>query len=95
MAPEDRLDRIEGKVDKLVEAMTAMIRFEEQIASHQAGMERFGFRVDDLETRVETMEKRQPIYELWAGWAGKLTLVLLTGLLTATLTLVIKNGGLW
>lgn len=92
MAPDERLDRIESKVDTLVAAMSEMIRFEEKIASHQEAMARFGFRLDDLEERTEVIEKRVPVYDMWAGWANKIALVIIGALTLAIIGLVITGG---
>lgn len=89
MAPDDRLDRIESKVDTLVDAMTQIVRFEEKISSHQAGMERFGFRLDDIEERVEQIEKRVPVYDLWSGWANKILMIVVGLLITALVSMVV------
>jgi len=86
---EDRLDRIENKLDKLTEVVAAMVRLEEKLASHQGGMERFGFRLDDIEERVEQIEKRVPVYNLWVGWMNKVALVVVSALVLAVLGLVL------
>ncbi|MGD9381291.1 MAG: hypothetical protein PVI03_02505 [Candidatus Thorarchaeota archaeon] len=90
MAQEDRLDRIESKVDTLVEAMTRMVRFEEKIANHQQGMERFGFRLDDIEGRVEVIEKLVPVYNMWTSWANKVAFIIISALTLAILGIVIS-----
>lgn len=88
VAPEDRLDRIESKVDKLVDAMTELVRFEEKIAAHQTGMERFGFRLDDLEQRIETIEKVMPLINLLLKATGRIGLTVLGAITLAVLGLI-------
>ena len=82
MAPDERLDRIEGKVDKLVEAMSEMIRFESKIASHQEALARFGMRADDIEQRVEKIEQRyisfDPQRSVRVRVAGRLAMAIAT-----------------
>lgn len=75
---EDRLSRIEDKVDKLVDAMTSLVRFEEKISTHTAGMERFGFRLDNLEERVEEIEKVMPLVKLLLASVNKITISIIT-----------------
>jgi len=75
---EDRLGRIEDKVDKLVDAMTSLVRFEEKISTHQAGMERFGFRLDNIEERVEEIEKVMPLIKLLLASVNKITISIVT-----------------
>lgn len=96
MSDEDRLHRIESKVDTLAEgvaslkeAVAEMIRFEEKIAAHQESLERVRFRQDDMESRLETVEKRIPIYDMWTGWANKTALIVIAALTTALLAVVI------
>lgn len=88
MVAEDRLTRIEDKVDKLVDAMTQLVRFEEKIASHQTGMERFGFRLDDIEQRLEVIEKVMPLINLLLKGTGKVGLAIITAVALAITGLV-------
>ena len=88
MVAEDRLTRIEDKVDKLVDAMTQLVRFEEKIASHQTGMERFGFRLDDIEQRLEVIEKVMPLINLLLKGTGKVGLAIMIAVALAITSLV-------
>ena len=88
MAAEDRLTRIETKVDRLVDAMTQLVRLEERIASHQTGMERFGFRLDDTEQRLEVIEKVMPLINLLLRGTGKVGLAIITAVALAITGLV-------
>lgn len=88
MGEEERLDRIEGKVDTLIQAMAQMVRLEERIATHQAGMERFGFRMDDMEARLETIEKKMPLINLILTAFGKVGILVLTAIVLAVLGLI-------
>lgn len=49
-ANDHRFDRIEAKIDKLTDAVTKIVKVEEQIASNNR-------RVDSLETRVDQNTK--------------------------------------
>lgn len=92
VAPEDRLDRIEVKLDALIDAMTSLVRLEEKFAaheeSHRNAMERYGFRLDDLEQRVEAIEKVMPLVNLLLKGTGKVGLALITGVALAIVGLV-------
>lgn len=79
---EDRLSRIEDKVDKLVDAMTMLVRIDEKIASHQSGMKRFGVRLDNLEERVESIEVVMPLVKLLLANVNKVFISIVT-LITA------------
>lgn len=85
----ERLTRIENKVDRLADAITEMIKFEAHLAAHTTALERFGFRLDNMEARIEEIEKGVPIWNLWSGWAGKLTMTALIALVGSVLALVI------
>lgn len=85
---EERLDRIEGKVDTLIQAMAQMVRLEERIATHQAGMERFGFRMDDMEERLEVIEKKMPLVNLILNAFGKVGILVLTAIVLGVLSLI-------
>lgn len=79
---EERLSRIESKVDKLVDAMAELIRFEEKMAQCKQDMDRIQFRQDDLETRVEEIEKKMPVINIALAIFGKVGLTIIT-LITA------------
>lgn len=66
-----RFDRIETKVDKLVDTLSTLVRMEEKMSSHSQGMQRLGARVDDLEYRLEVIEKRMPLINLIVAGFGK------------------------
>lgn len=89
MVTEDRLDRIENKVDKLVEGMVELIRFEEKMLHCKEGMERLGFRQDDLEERVEAIEKDMPILKLLARSIWRIIMGVITLVVAAVIGLVI------
>ena len=78
MVSEDRLTRIENKVDKLVEAMSSLIRFEEKMAHVISKGERLEFRADDIEDRVEAIEKKMPLINLMLSATGKVSIAVLT-----------------
>lgn len=89
MAPDERLDRIESKVDKLAEAIMELVRLEEKMIQTQQALMRFGMRADDIEQRVEKIERKIPIYDMWSGWANKVALLVIAALCAAVLGLVL------
>lgn len=54
-----RLDRLDSKMDAMAQAVTALARIEERVASHIVGMQRMGKQIDDIEERVAELEKGQ------------------------------------
>jgi len=83
-----RLDRMESKLDGLIEAMTQLVRFEEKISTHSTAMDRFGFRVDDMEKRIEDIERVMPLVNLLLKGTGKVGLAIVTAVALAITGLV-------
>lgn len=54
---EDRLTRIEGKLDKMAEAITLLARMEERMVTLFKRMEKYDESQSDLTERVQEIEK--------------------------------------
>jgi len=54
---EDRLSRIENKLDKLAEAVVSLARMEERMITLFNRMDKYEERQGDLEERIEGVEK--------------------------------------
>jgi len=52
-AQTNRLDRIESKLDKVVDTLTVLARVEERQQASNKRMDRFEFRLDELETDLD------------------------------------------
>ena len=50
---EDRLNRIEQKLDRLVDVVESIARVEEKQAANDAKLNRFEFRLDKLEDDID------------------------------------------
>tara|TARA_S200000501_G_C20861758_1_gene760132 strand:- start:1586 stop:1864 length:279 start_codon:yes stop_codon:yes gene_type:complete len=48
-----RLERVENKIDRLTEVLTAIARIEEQINGQNARLKRHEFRLDENEDKIE------------------------------------------
>jgi hypothetical protein len=48
-----RLDRLENKIDKLVDVIASMARVEEKIVGQDARLKRHEFRLDENERKIE------------------------------------------
>jgi hypothetical protein len=57
MAAEDRLTRIENKLDQLTDAMVAMARMEERMVTLFKRMDRYDEAHVKLENKLSTLEK--------------------------------------
>lgn len=57
MADEQRLERMENKIDDLTKVVTSMARIEERMITLFKRMETYEFRHDNLDSRVGDVEK--------------------------------------
>jgi hypothetical protein len=55
---ESRFDRLEQKIDKLTDAVTKIVRVEEQLISNNKRVDRLELRMDDLEDDVKKPYER-------------------------------------
>lgn len=72
---EDRFDRIEGKIDKLVDAVLKM-------AHLQGAVDRNGARITNIEETLRDIEKKMPLLDVMLKTIGKVggtVVVLLVG----------------
>jgi uncharacterized coiled-coil protein SlyX len=56
MAEDHRLDRIEQKLDKLAEAVSAIARVEEKIYASTKRIDRLEFRLDEQENDLDSIK---------------------------------------
>ena len=54
---EDRLNRIEQKIDKLSEAITMIARVEEKLLANNARVDRLEFRADEQEGDIDNLKE--------------------------------------
>ena len=57
MADEQRLERMENKIDELTKVVTSMARIEERMITLFKRMETYEFRHDNLDSRISDVEK--------------------------------------
>jgi len=55
----DRLDRLEGKVDRMVEILSTVARVEERQAQQRETVGRVWTAIEAFEARINELEKRQ------------------------------------
>ena len=58
MADDNRLDRIEAKIDKLSDAMVTLARAEEKLASMAKNQDNNHERVNKLSAKLDDIEKK-------------------------------------
>ena len=61
MSEEQRLERIEKKLDQMSEAIVSLARMEERMVTLFRRMDAYDDRQSEMGKRVETLEKRQGI----------------------------------
>jgi chromosome segregation ATPase len=81
---EDRLNRIEQKLDKLVDIVESIARVEEKIASNDSKMERFEYRLDKMEEEVGDVGKIARQNSGVAKFADKFFWLLIGGMVSVT-----------
>jgi SMC interacting uncharacterized protein involved in chromosome segregation len=57
VADEQRLERMENKIDELTKVVTSMARIEERMITLFKRMETYEFRHDNLDSRISDVEK--------------------------------------
>lgn len=85
---EDRLNRIEQKLDKLVDIIESIARVEEKIASNDSKSERLEFRLDKLEEEMDEVGKLARQNSGVANFADKFFWLLIGGVVSFTVWLV-------
>jgi hypothetical protein len=57
MSDDQRFDRLEQKIDKLTDAVTKIVRVEEQLISNNKRVDRLEVRVDKNEADIDNIAK--------------------------------------
>jgi hypothetical protein len=79
----DRLDRIEGKLDKMSEAIVSLARMEERMITLFKRMDKYDEEQTSIERRVATVETAQATHNGSSTWVDKIVMILVAGALTA------------
>ena len=83
----NRLDKLDGKIDKLSEAIVAIARIEERVTTVLKQNDRFILRMDRLEDRVEIVEQKAIVNKkgvsmferaFWIIFAGIVSIIVYT-----------------
>jgi archaellum component FlaC len=76
---EDRLNRIEQKLDRLVDIVESIARVEEKMAATDSKLNRLEFRVDGLEGELDEVNRIARDNSSVASFADKLFWVIIGG----------------
>jgi phosphoglycerate-specific signal transduction histidine kinase len=88
---EDRLTRIEQKVDKLSDAVISIARAEEKLIQLGTLTDVLFKKIDDMNSRMMDMEKTTAETRAFINGFNKLTWIFVSGLLTAVAGIVAYN----
>lgn len=90
---DDRLTRIEEKVDKLSDAVIAIARAEEKLIQLGTLTDVLFKKIDDMNSRMVDMEKTTAETRAFINGFNKLTWIFVSGLLTTVGGIIAYN--LW
>ena len=90
---EDRLSRIEEKVDKLSEAVISIARAEEKLIQLGTLTDVLFKKIEDMNTRMMDMERSVAETRAFMNGFNKITWIFVSGLLTAVAAAVVYK--LW
>ena len=90
---EDRLSRIEEKVDKLSEAVISIARAEEKLIQLGTLTDVLFKKIEDMNSRMMDMERSVAETKAFMNGFNKITWVFVSGLLTAAAAVIVYK--LW
>ena len=88
---DDRLTRIEQKVDKLSDAIISIARAEEKLIQLGTLTDVLFKKIDEMNDRIMEMEKSTAETRAFINGFNKLTWVFVSGLLTAAAGIIAYN----
>ena len=88
---DDRLSRIEEKVDKLSDAVVSIARAEEKLIQLGTLTDVLFKKIDDMNSRMVEMEKTTAETRAFINGFNKLTWIFVSGLLTAVAGIIAYN----
>ena len=80
---ESRFDRLEQKIDKLTDAVTKIVRVEEQLISNNKRVDRLELRMDKTEDDVDALADKQRMSEGVSKFAERLFWIVVTASVSA------------
>ncbi len=66
----NRIERMEAKIDKLVDAMTELVKLQPTINAINERLQSHSIQIDSLDKRQDKMEQRAPVWDICVkvGW---------------------------
>lgn len=88
MSDNTRFDRLEQKIDKLTDAVTKIVRVEEQLISNNKRVDRLEIRVDKNETDIDNVALLVRENKGVVKFGEKLFWIIATGLISSAFWLL-------
>jgi len=88
MLEQERLSRIEGKLDKLAEAVVQLARMEERMVTLFNRMDKYEERQDRLERKIEGIEKDVQSSGFKVRFAERIFWIVVTGAVSSAFWLL-------
>lgn len=88
MSDDQRFDRLEQKIDKLTDAVTKIVRVEEQLISNNKRLDRVEVRVDKNENDIDNVAKIVRENTSVAKFSEKLFWIIATGAISTAFWLL-------
>jgi len=85
---EERMDRIEGKIDKLSEVLVQMARVEERILNGEEQHKEIRADIRDLNSKMDEMEKIVQKNQITVNIINKISWIIITGVVGGFGTLI-------
>ena len=85
---EERMDRIEGKIDKLSEVLVQMARVEERILNGEEQHKEIRGDIRDLNEKMSEMEKVVQKNQITVNIINKISWIIITGVVGGFGTLI-------
>jgi len=86
--PEDRMDRIESKIDKLSEVLVQMARVEERILNGEEQHKEIRSDIRKLNDKVDEMEKVVQKNQITVNIINRISWIIITGVVGGFGTLI-------
>lgn len=91
MSQEDRLGRIEDKLDRMSEAITTLARMEERMVSLFKRMDSYDENMVKLSNRVITLEKHVGLNGMWIRFVERVFWISCTAIITGIVAYLLQK----
>lgn len=87
-----RIDRIDGKIDQLIQAVTELARINAIISNIEKRQDDADNTLKSYDARLDMLEKKTPLYDLVVKAVGAVSMLVLVAIASGVLSLVIMTG---